>query len=183
MFLEPINFSFFIITGWGIDLEYCDIELFALETNRVHSIIFWDFISDSFADYVGRTSLEGLILKLKLQSFCHLIWRTDSLGMSLMLKWLKAGGERHDRGWDCLMVPPTQWTWVWASSGSQWWTGKPGVLHSMWSQKVGQEWSTSSELNWTESWNDRYEMIMDTEKWPIHSVAIRTDLPKCKWTH
>ena len=38
--LEPFNFSFFSITGWGIDLDYCDIEWFALETNRDHSVIF-----------------------------------------------------------------------------------------------------------------------------------------------
>ena len=41
---------------------------------------------------------------------------------------LKAGGEGDDRGWDGWMASPTRWTWVWASSGSWWWTGKPGVL-------------------------------------------------------
>ena len=40
VFIEPFNFSFFSITGWGIDLDYCDIEWFALETNRDHSVIF-----------------------------------------------------------------------------------------------------------------------------------------------
>ena len=38
--IEPFNFSFFSITGWGIDLDYCDIEWFALEMNRAHSVIF-----------------------------------------------------------------------------------------------------------------------------------------------
>ena len=41
---------------------------------------------------------------------------------------------------------PTRWTWVWASSGSWWWTGKPGVLQSMGSERVGHDWAT--ELNW-----------------------------------
>ena len=41
---------------------------------------------------------------------------------------LKAGGEGNNRGWDGRMASPTQWTWVWASSGNWWWTGKPGVL-------------------------------------------------------
>ena len=57
VFIEPFNFSFFSITGWGIDLDYCDIEWFALETNRDHSV---DFeieskycISDSFVDCDG----------------------------------------------------------------------------------------------------------------------------------
>ena len=39
---------------------------------------------------------------------------------------LKAGGEGDDRGWDGWMASLTRWTWVWASSGSSWWTGKPG---------------------------------------------------------
>ena len=61
---------------------------------------------------------------------------------------LKAGGERNDRGWDYWMASPTWWTWVWASSGCWWWTGKPGVLQSIRSQRVGHNWAT--ELNWTE---------------------------------
>ena len=43
-------------------------------------------------------------------------------------KKLKAGGEGDKRGWDGWIASSTQWTWVWASSGSWWWTGKPGVL-------------------------------------------------------
>ena len=62
---------------------------------------------------------------------------------------LKAGGEGDDRGWDGWMASLTWWTWVWASSGSWWWTGNPGVLHSMGSQRVRHNWV--SELNWTES--------------------------------
>ena len=76
-------------------------------------------------------SLEGgLMLKLKLQYFGHLMQRTDSLEKTLMLAWerLKAGGEGDDRGWDGWMASPTQQMWVWASSGCWWWTGKPGVL-------------------------------------------------------
>ena len=61
---------------------------------------------------------------------------------------LKAGGERDDRGWDGWMASPTWWTWVWASSGSWWWTGKPGVLQSMGLQRVGPAWAI--ELNWTD---------------------------------
>ena len=59
---------------------------------------------------------------------------------------LKAEGEVDDRGWDGWMVSLTLWTWVWASSGSWWWTGRPGVLQSMESQRVGHDWAT--ELNW-----------------------------------
>ena len=55
---------------------------------------------------------------------------------------LKAGGEGDDTGWDGWMASPTQWTWVWVSSESWWWTGKPGVLQSMGSQRVGLDWNT-----------------------------------------
>ena len=75
-------------------------------------------------------SLEGLILKLKLQYFGHLMWRTDSLEKTLMLG-LKAGGEGDNRGWDNWMASPIQWTWVWVNSRSWWWTERPGVLQSM----------------------------------------------------
>ena len=56
--------------------------------------------------------------------------------------WLKAGGEGDNRGWDGWMASPTQWTWVWVSSASWWWTGRPGVLQSMGSQRVGNDWAT-----------------------------------------
>ena len=87
-------------------------------------------------------SLEGLMLKLKLQNFGHMIGRTDSLEKILMLERLKAGGEGGDRGWVGWMTSPTQWTWVWVSSGSWWWTGKPGVLQSLGSQRVRHDWVT-----------------------------------------
>ena len=58
-------------------------------------------------------------------------------------------GKGHDRGWHGWMASPTQWTWIWASSGSWWWTGWPGVLQYMGSQKVGHNWAT--QLNWTVS--------------------------------
>ena len=60
---------------------------------------------------------------------------------------LKAGGEGDDRGWDGWMTSLTRWTWVWASFRRWWWAGRPGVLQSMGSQRVGHDWVT--ELNWT----------------------------------
>ena len=61
---------------------------------------------------------------------------------------LGAGGEGGDRGCDAWMASPTRWTWVWVNSGSWWWTGRPGVLQFMGSQRIGHDWVT--ELNWTE---------------------------------
>ena len=55
-------------------------------------------------------------------------------------------GEADDRGWDGRMASQTWWTWVWVSSVSWWWTGKPGMLQSMGSQRVGHDLVT--ELNW-----------------------------------
>ena len=90
-------------------------------------------------------SSEGLMLKLKLQYFGHLMWRTAYLRRSWCWERFKAGGEGHDRGWDGWLASPTQWTWVWASFWSWWWTGRPGGLQSMGSQRVGLNWGT--ELN------------------------------------
>ena len=63
-------------------------------------------------------SLEGLRLKLKLQDFGHLMWRTDSLKRLWGCERVKAGEEGDNWGWDDGMESPTRWTWVWASSGS-----------------------------------------------------------------
>ena len=70
---------------------------------------------------------------------------------------LKAGEEGGDRGWDGWMVSLTWWTLVWASSGSWWWTGKPGVLQSMGSQRVRHDWVT--ELNWTEFFRKNVHLL------------------------
>ena len=59
---------------------------------------------------------------------------------------LKAGGEGDDREWDGWMASPTRWTWIWENSGSWWWTGRPGMMQSKGSQRVGHDWAT--ELNW-----------------------------------
>ena len=75
---------------------------------------------------------------------------------------LKAGGEGDDRGWNGWMASPTQWTWVWVNSGSWWWTGRPGVLRFMGSQRVGHDWAT--EVNWTE-WHPQWVIKFDHSKW------------------
>ena len=160
-------------------------------------------------------SLEGMMLKLKLQYFVHLMRRVDSLekthagedwgqdekgttedemagrhhwldgcecewtpgvgdgqgGLACCDSWghkesdmteqlpftslhfwcwegLGAGGEGDDRRWDGWMASLTRWTWVWVNSGSWWWTGRPGMLWFMGSQRVRHDWAT--ELNWTE---------------------------------
>ena len=93
-------------------------------------------------------SLEGLMLKLKLQYFGHLLWRTDSLENTWCWERLKARGEGDDRGGDAWMTSLTQWTWVWVSFRCWWWTRKPGMLQSMESWRVRHYWVT--EVNWTD---------------------------------
>ena len=88
-----------------------------------------------------KCSFEGLMLKLKLQYLAT--WCKELTDWKRPWCWerLKAGGEGDDRGQDGWMA----WTWVWASSGSWWWTEKPGKLQSMGSQRVRHDWET--ELN------------------------------------
>ena len=90
-------------------------------------------------------SLEGLILKLKLQSFGHLMWRADLLGKTLMLGKIQGKKWRGNRGWDGWTASLTQWTSVWANSRRQWRTGKPAVLLSMGSQRVRHDWVTEQQ--------------------------------------
>ena len=84
---------------------------------------------------------------------------------------LRAGREGDDRGWDGWMASRTRWTWVWVNSGRWWWTGRPGMLRFMGSQRGGHDWAT--ELNWTEylwnleqilihSWGRKWQPIPDS---------------------
>ena len=124
-------------------------------------------------------SLEGQILKLKLQYFGHLMWRTDSFGKTLMLG--KTEGRRRSRWqrWESWKVSLTRWTWVWASSRSWWWTGKLGVLQSMGSQRVGHDWET--ELNSPYHFSFQFRAQRDkicilTWQWWL-SFSSKLDLP------
>ena len=97
---------------------------------------------------VFKWHLEGMMLKLKLQYFGHLMRRVDSLEKTLMLGGIGGRGEGDDRGWDGWMASQTRWTWVWVNSRSWRWRGRPGVLRFMGSQRVGHDWAT--DLIWSE---------------------------------
>ena len=91
-------------------------------------------------------SLEGMMLKLKLQYF-GTSWKEMTHWKRLWCwEGLVAGGEEDDGGWDGWMASRSLWTWVWVNSGRWWWTGRPGMLRFMALQRVGQDWA----LNWTE---------------------------------
>ena len=92
--------------------------------------------------FIGRTDVEAetpVLWPLYVKSW--LIGKDPDAGR------VGAGGKGDDRGWDGWMASPAQWTWVWVNSGRWWWTGRPGVLLFMGSQRVGHDWAT--ELNWT----------------------------------
>ena len=90
-------------------------------------------------------SLEGLILRLKLQYLGHLMWRANSLEKTLMLGKIEGRRKRGQDGW---MASPTWWTCVWATSRSWWRTRKPGELQSMGSQRVRHNWATEPKLRY-----------------------------------
>ena len=93
--------------------------------------------------FIGRTDIEAetpILWPPDEKSW--LIWKDPDAGKD----WGQE--EKGTREWDGWMASPTEWTWVWVNSGSWWWTGRPGMLQSMGSQRVRHDWVT--ELNWTE---------------------------------
>ena len=119
----------------------------------------------------GQTSQSSRksILNIHWKDWCWR-WNSNTLATGckelthLKRSWcwerLKTGGEGDDHGWDGWMASPTQWTWVWVNSRSWWWTGKPGMLHSMESQRVRYDWAT--ELT------DPIEV-----KWPFAFILLK----------
>ena len=91
-------------------------------------------------------SLEGLIWSWNSNFLAT--WCEELTHWKRLWCWerLKAGGDGDNRGWDGWMASLTQWTWVWTSFGSWWWTERPGMLQSMGLQRVGHNWVM--ELNW-----------------------------------
>ena len=100
-------------------------------------------------------SLRRSVLGVNWKDWCW-SWNSNTLATwweeltHLKRPWcwerLRAGGEGDNRGGDGWMASPIRWTWVWVDSG--WWTGRPGVLQFMGSQRVRHDWVTG--LNWTE---------------------------------
>ena len=116
-------------------------------------------------------SLEGVMLKLKLQYSGHLMRRVDSLEKTLMLGGI---GGRRGRGWQrmrWLDGITDSMDWVWVNSRSWWWTGRPGVLRFMGSQRVGHDGAT--ELNWTElNWTVYIHINSASLENPLHLARI-----------
>ena len=137
-----------VLKNWCFKLWYCRRLLRVPWTARRSNQSILKEISPEY-------SVEGLMLKLKLPTLAT--WCEELTHWKRPWCWerLKVG-EGNDREWDGWVASPTQWTWVWVNSGSWWWTGRPSMLQSMWSERVGHEWTT--ELNWT-------DRILRLEKW------------------
>ena len=112
---------------------------------------------------IGRTDIEAetpILWPPDAKNW--LIWKDPNAGKD----W-RQEEKGTDRGWDGWMASPMQWTWVWVSSGSWWWTGGPGVLQSMGSQRVRQNWAT--ELNW--AWPHPLEPDYQEPDYPTASLS------------
>ena len=126
---------------WTVMLETLESPLDCKEIQPVHSE------GDQSWAFIGRTDAkaETPILWTP-HAKCWPHWKRP-----WCWERLRAGGEGDDRGWDGWMASQTRWTWVWVDSGSWWWTGRPGVLWFMGSQRVGHNW------DWTEYVLERKE--------------------------
>ena len=123
---------------WTVVLEKTlESPLGCKEIQPVHSE------GDEPWDFFGGNDPEAetpLLLATSCEELTHWkrLWCWEGLG---------AEGEGDDRGWDGWMASLTRWAWIWVNSGSWWWTGRPGMLQFMGSQRVVHDWAT--ELNWT----------------------------------
>ena len=100
-----------------------------------------------------RDQFWVFIVKTDVEAETPILWSPDAKSWPWLKRpWfcerLKEGRKGDDRGWDVWMASLTQWTWVWVTSSSWWWTGRPGVLQFVGLQRVRHDWVT--ELNWTE---------------------------------
>ena len=115
--------------------------------------------------------------RTRLSDFTSLHFSTVSEGRVSRLMWVTAlssfgklvGDMGYKNGWVAWL---TQWTWIWVNSGSWWWTGWPGVLRFMGSQRVGHDWATA--LNWTLRWSS--EIAQEKLGWSRAKGSLRNFL-------
>ena len=123
------------VNVWQNPLQYCKVISLQLkqinQLKKKKELCFWTVVLEKTLESTLDSkeikpvkpkeinfeySLEGMMLKLKLPYFGHLMWRADSLERPWCWQRLRAGGEGGNRGWDGWMILPTQWIWVWANS-------------------------------------------------------------------
>ena len=125
------------------------------EHQRIDAFELWCWRRFRRVPWTARRSnqsiLKAISLNIHWKDWCW-SWNSNSLGTwcKELTHWkrlwcwerLGAGGEGDDRGWDGWRASLTQWTWVWLNSGSSCWTGRPGMLWFMGSQRLGHDWAT-----------------------------------------
>ena len=130
------------------------------ECRRIDAFELWCWRRLLRVPWIARRSnqsiLKGSVLGVHWKDWC---WNWNSNTLATWCKdlthlkrpgcseRLREEGERDNRGWDGWMASPSQWTWFWVDSSSWWWTGRPGVLGFMGSQRVGHDWATELILD------------------------------------
>ena len=144
-----VKAMFFLVVMY----EYVSWGIKKAEHQRIDAFQLWCWRRLLRVPWTARRSNLSIQRKSVLNIHCKdWCWNSNTLTIwcEELTHWkrswcwerLKAGGEGDDRGWDGWMASPTQLTWIWASSGSWWWTGKSGMLQSMGSQRVVHDWVT-----------------------------------------
>ena len=116
--------------------SFCISDFLEEISSLSHSVVFYFFALITEEGFL-ISSCYSLELCIQILTHWKRLWCWEGFG---------AGGEGDNRGWDGWMASPTQWMWVWVNSRRWWWTGRPGMLRFMGSQRVGHDWET--ELNW-----------------------------------
>ena len=162
-----------------------------VDHRRIDAFELWCWRRLLRVPWTARRSNQSILKK----SVLNIHWKDWSWSSNALATWCKklthwkrpwcwerltvGGGD--DRGWDGWMASLTRWTWVWISSGSWWWTGKPGVLQSVESQRVGHDWVT--ELNWSfRGGSDGKESYTMQETW-VRSLGWEEPLEEDMATH
>ena len=115
--------------------------------------------------FIGRTDTKAET---------SILWPPDAKNWLWKKPWcwerLTAKGEKGSRGQDGWMASPSQWAWVWASSRSWWRTGKPSMLQSTGSQRVGNDWATFTFTSLSDSLSD-FKVHEDNNYYVLISLA------------
>ena len=135
--------------------------IYKAERQRIDAFVLWCWRRLLRVPWTARRSSQSILKEISpeysLWDWCWswnsntlVIWFEELTHLKKTWCWerLMAGGEGDDRGWDGWIASPTQWTWVWASSGRWWRTGKPGVLQSVGLQRVRHDWTTTTKFSY-----------------------------------
>ena len=152
---------------------------------ELHLVSFMNVSSMSMFWMHSKCLVLTVVFGFLWKEWCY-CWNSSTLATSCeeLTHWkrlwcwegLGTGGEGDDRGWDCWMASLTRWTWVWVNSGNWWWTGGPGMLRFMGSQKVGHDWATelkmcnSNILIWSASLTDLWPL--EEAVWQVYLETL-----------